>query len=102
MSEKTYTILSACGSGVATSSHIAASLTSSLKEMGVSVNVRTCSLGEIDGLVESMHPSIVVATASLETVHNWGEIKVMNGIPLLTGVGRQEKLNEIAEYLKSQ
>ena len=48
MSEKTYTILSACGSGVATSSHIAASLTSSLKEMGVSVNVRTCSLGEID------------------------------------------------------
>ena len=70
--------------------------------MGVNVHVRTCSLGEIDGLIESVHPSIIVATASLETVHNIGDIKVMNGIPLLTGVGRQDMIKEIADYLKSQ
>lgn len=98
---KTYHLLSACGSGIATSSHVAASLKNGLKERGINVEVRTCGVIEINGLIENTRPDAIIATTKLETVSNLGNIKVISGVPLLTGVKKQQMLDDLAEYLKN-
>ena len=97
-------VLSACGSGIATSSHIRQVIDEALKERGVKdCVVRTCGVAEIAGLIDSMDPAVIVHTMSLETVKNpkLADVKCMSGMPILTGVRRKEMLDELAEYIKT-
>jgi len=98
---KTYHLLSACGSGIATSSHVAASLKNGLKERGIDVDVRTCGVIEINGLIANTKPDAIIATTTLETVANLGDIKVISGVPLLTGIKKKQMLDDLADYLEN-
>ena len=98
---KVFKVLSACGSGIATSSHVATSIRQGMADRGVNVEVRTCGVNEMSGLIDNVKPTIIVSTTSLESVRNEGEIKVMSGVPLLTGIGKNQFFDEMEEYLKS-
>lgn len=94
-----FKLLAACGSGIATSSHVSTSLKNGLMARGVEILVRTCSVQEISGLIDSLKPDAIVTTSSLESVKNLGDIKVVSGIPFLTGFQKDPLLDELAEYL---
>lgn len=98
-----FTILSACGSGIATSTHVATSLTEGLRERGVEdVTVQTCAIQNLPSLISTAHPSAIFAPSTdADVVGDVGDIKIFSGVPLLTGINKQALLDEVAEYLKS-
>ncbi len=98
---RTYTVFSSCGSGVATSSHVAASIKDGMAQRGLAVQVRTCGVMEMNGLLERVTPDAIVSTTSLETVKGLGDIKVFPGMPLLTGIQKTKLLDDLAAYLTS-
>ena len=98
---RTYTVFSACGSGVATSSHVAASIKDGMAQRGLAVQVRTCGVMELTGLLDRMTPDAIVSTTSLETVRGLGNVKVFPGMPLLTGIQKGKMLDDLAAYLTS-
>lgn len=98
--EKTFKILSACGSGIATSSHVAASIRNGMAERGVNVDVRTCGINEMAGLIDNIKPDAIISTTSTESVYNIGDIKVFSGVPMLTGIGKNEFFDELKNYLE--
>ena len=97
---RTFKILSACGSGIATSSHVATSIRQGMADRGLAVEVRTCGISEAAGLIENGRPDAIVSTTSTESVYNIGDIKVFSGIPLLTGIGKNQFFDEMKDYLE--
>ena len=97
-----YKLLSACGSGIATSSHVAASIKSGMADRDVEVEVRTCGVTEISGLIDSIKPDAIFSTTPIDDiVSNLGDIKIFSGVPLLTGINKKKLLDDLASYLKS-
>jgi PTS system galactitol-specific IIB component len=95
-------ILSACGSGIATSSHVATSLRDGLKERGLEVEIRTCAIQELETLIRTLKPSAIFAPSSDDAIApNVGDIKIFSGIPLLTGINKNALFDEVAAYLNS-
>lgn len=97
---RVFKILSACGSGIATSSHVATSIRNGMADRGVNVDVRTCGINEMAGLIETIKPDAIVSTTSTESVYNIGDIKVFSGVPMLTGIGKDAFFDEMKEYLE--
>ena len=58
---KVFKVLSACGSGIATSSHVATSIRQGMADRGVNVEVRTCGVNEMSGLIDNVKPTIIVS-----------------------------------------
>lgn len=100
---RTYKIVSMCGSGIATSSHIATSIKNGLENMGLPIEVSACGVKDIVTKIGQFHPDIIVHTMSLESVDTskLSKIKTMNGLPFLTGVGKDKLLNDMKEYLET-
>lgn len=97
----TYKLLSVCGSGIVTSSHVSAALKSGLESRGITAEIRTCGITEANGLISNLKPHVIISTVDMDTVHNVGDIKVISGVPLLTGIQKGKMLDDLASYLKS-
>jgi PTS system galactitol-specific IIB component len=96
-----YRILSACGTGVATSTVAADTCKKQLAERGLEdVEITECKASEIVGLAESLKPDCIIHTAEVPT-HLLGGIKTFRCIQYITGVGSEELSDQIADYLKS-
>lgn len=98
---RTFKVLSACGSGIATSSHVATSIRQGMLDRGINVDVRTCGINEMSGLIDNVKPDAIVSTTSTESVYNIGDIKVFSGVPLLTGIGKDKFFDEMKEYFET-
>lgn len=97
---KNYRILAVCGAGLATSTHVAKTLQTGLKERGIDGQIRTCSVAEATGIISGYQPDVILATVATDSIKGSGDIKVFSGIPLLTGIGSDQILDEVAAYLR--
>lgn len=90
----TYRVLVACGSGIATSTHVATVLKSRLADRGISVETTQCRIQDIKSYLSGM--DAVVTTTSLAVDVG---VPVLNGVPLLIGVGSEQVIDELAAVL---
>lgn len=87
-------VLVACGTGIATSTVIASKIRELAEPLGVTVDVRQIKVAEAVGLADEA--DLIVATTEVPSRIT---IPVINAIPLLTGLGAQQVLDQIAAAL---
>jgi PTS system galactitol-specific IIB component len=93
MKKKVYTV---CGSGVATSVMCAKKIKDYCSDHGIDVEVSPISFGQLSG--NNISADLVVSVNSKLSLNN--DIPVVSGISLLTGIGQEDTLKQIAEILK--
>lgn len=99
--KKRYMILSACGTGIATSTVAANSCKTLLEERGLkNIEIIECKAAEILGKAEIMKPDCIIYTAEIP-IAKLGGIKCFRAIQLITGIGTEQLADEMAEYLKT-
>lgn len=96
-SPKTYTILVACGTAIATSTHVALKIKELLGERGLDVQTVQCRVQDIPGM--ALNADLIVATAQVPFDVN---IPIVDGIPFLTGIGIKEVVDSIENILRQK
>ena len=88
-------IYAVCGSGVATSTMIASKVRDYLEERGVQCDVQTTTYGIVNG-------GGLVADCLVSTNPNitCGDIPVVPGVALLTGMGEEAVLEQVYQIVK--
>lgn len=90
-------IIFACSSGIATSTVVAEKVKNYCKENSIDVDARQAILSELPSLDDSA--DLIVVTTQSEAQLN---TKVVNAMPVVTGIGEEQVLNEIVEHLKDE
>lgn len=88
-------VLVACGTGIATSTVVVNAIEEGMRERGIDVQIRQCTATEVPSLAPGM--DLVVATTPVPTGHG---VPVIQTIAFLTGIGREDVLNQIASVLR--
>jgi len=91
---KIHTILVACGTAIATSTHVTMKITEELEKRGKQIHVIQCRVQEIPRYADSA--ALIIATAHVPFDVS---IPVFNGVPFLTGIGLKEVIDEIDRAL---
>jgi PTS system galactitol-specific IIB component len=88
-------ILVACGNGIATSTVVATKVRNYLADKGIQVETSQTKLMEVPGKVEGY--DLLVTTGQFEgQTHG---VPYVKGMPLLTGIGADQALEEIFDIL---
>lgn len=95
--ERLHKIVVACGTAIATSTHVSIKLKELLEERGLKVHTIQCRVPEVPHLAPDAE--LVVATAQVP--YDIG-VPVIDGIPFLTGIGVKEVIDRIEQILRSQ
>jgi PTS system galactitol-specific IIB component len=95
--EKLYKIVVACGTGIATSTHVAMKVKEMLEERGLQVHTIQCRVVEVLNLAPDADLLIATAQVPFDIT-----IPVVNGIPFLTGIGVKEVIDQIEKILRSK
>ncbi|GEN86308.1 MULTISPECIES: PTS sugar transporter subunit IIB [Oceanobacillus] len=88
-------IVFACSSGIATSTVVAEKVREHCEQHGINVDSRQATVGELSGLDDSV--DLFVVTSDVGGGYN---TPVVNALPILTGIGEQEVLDQIVSLLK--
>ncbi|MEL7642857.1 MAG: PTS sugar transporter subunit IIB [bacterium] len=88
-------ILVSCGTAIATSTVVAMAIEEALKDRGINVTIRQCKASEVPSLVQGM--DLVVTTTPVPG--NLG-VPVIQTLAFLTGIGKEEVLEQIVAELK--
>jgi len=88
-------ILVACGTAIATSTVVAKGIEEALKERGIPITTRQCKASEVRSLVDSA--DLIVTTTPVPT--DLG-VPVIQTLAFLTGIGKEEVIEQIIEALK--
>jgi PTS system galactitol-specific IIB component len=91
-----YHIVVACGTAIATSTHVAIKIKELLAERGIKITTTQCRVTEVPSYADGAH--LVVSTAQIPYDIN---VPVINGIAFLTGIGEKEVIDEIEEILRA-
>jgi len=94
---KTYTVLVACGTAIATSTHVAMKIKELLSERGLDVQIVQCRVQDLPGI--ALNADVIVATAQVPFDT---PIPVVDGIPFLTGLGLKEVVDKIESILRQK
>lgn len=98
---RTIKILSACGTGVATSTVASETCKRLLAERGISsVEVTECKAIEIVARAEIVNPDVIIHTAEVP-LNKLKNYKCFRVLQFITGFGAEEVADEIADYIKS-
>lgn len=89
-------ILVACGNGIATSTVVATKVRQFLEEQGIQAETTQTKLMEVPGKFQGY--DLLVTTGQFEG--QTGDVPVVKGMPILTGIGADQTLQEILSYLK--
>lgn len=89
-------VLIACGNGIATSTVVASKVKEFLINNGVEVTTSQTKLMEVPSKVHDY--DLLVTTGQFEG--QTGDVPVVKGMPILTGIGAEDTMNEILNYLK--
>lgn len=89
------TVLVACGTAVATSTVVAKSIEDAAKEAGIKIHTKQCKVSEIG--VHADSADLIVSTTQVS--QDFG-VPVINGLPFLTGIGKDQTLEQIISALK--
>jgi galactitol PTS system EIIB component len=95
VSNRPYTIVVACGTAIATSTHVSMKIKEEMGKRGKSINIIQCRVQEIPRYMDSA--SIIVSTTNVPFDV---KVPVFDGIPFLTGIGLEEVINKIDQALK--
>lgn len=88
------TILVACGTAIATSTVVAKAIEEALDDRGLSVNIRQCKASEVPSLVDDADLIVTTTPVSIDK-----DIPVIQTLAFLTGIGREEVIEQIIAYL---
>lgn len=88
-------VLIICGTGVATSTVVAAKVREHLAEQGIAANVVQGKVMDLVG--GDVDADLIVATTDVPASV---AVPVIRALPLLTGIGQEEVLAEIADTLR--
>lgn len=88
-------LMVSCGSGIATSTHAASIVEDYMKEHGIAVSIMTCSVHDLPNRLTGC--DVILSTA--QVAFNPG-IPVFDGLPLLTGVGEEELLEDLTQIIE--
>jgi PTS system galactitol-specific IIB component len=91
---KIYQIVVACGTAIATSTHVAIKIKELLEERGLKIHTIQCRVQEVPSLAPDA--DLVVATAQVPFDI---DVPVVDGIPFLTGIGVKEVIDKIETIL---
>ena len=91
-------VLVACGTAVATSTVVAIAIVEAMKERGIKVITRQCKASELKRLIDKSYDLVVTTTPVPSDLGV--DIPVIQTIAFLTGIGKEEVLNQIEDYLK--
>lgn len=89
------TILVACGTAIATSTVVAKAIEEALEDRGMSVNIRQCKASEVPSLAGDADLIVTTTPVSVDR-----DIPVIQTLAFLTGIGREEVIEQIVEKLK--
>lgn len=87
-------ILVACGTAIATSTVVAKAIEDSLAERGIQVVTKQCKASEVTSMLEGV--DLIVTTTPM--AENLG-VPIIRTLAFLTGVGREEAIEQIIEQL---
>ncbi len=93
--ERPKRILVACGTAIATSTVVAKGIEEALKERGINITTRQCKAAEVKSLVSDA--DLVVTTTPVPS--DLG-VPVIQTLAFLTGIGKEEIIEEIIEKLQ--
>lgn len=91
---KTYKIVVACGTAIATSTHVAIKIKELLGARGLKAHTIQCRVTEVPSLAPDA--DLIVATAQVPFDI---DVPVIDGIPFLTGIGVEEVIEKIVSIL---
>jgi len=91
---RVYKIVVACGTAIATSTHVAIKVKELLEERGLKVHTIQCRVTEVPMLAPDA--DLVLATAQVPFDI---EVPVVDAIPFLTGIGMKEVIDKIEKLL---
>lgn len=89
-------VLIACGNGIATSTVVASKVKEYLTSQGVEVTTNQTKLMEVTSKVQDY--DLLVTTGQFEG--QTGDVPVVKGMPILTGINSEQTMEEILSYLK--
>lgn len=94
------TIIVACGGGIATSATVATKINYALEDLGYGsvAKAEAVDIKSLDMFIKNA--DVYVSITPVVGVVEEYEIPVVSGIPLLTGVGRDETIEKIIELIK--
>jgi len=90
------TIVTLCGSGIASSTIVAQKIKKACKEKGYEVEVKPSAFRDLEGLSEKVDLIITLTPIKFKNV------PVVNGVCFLTGSGEEKALEEIFKILRSE
>ncbi len=91
----TKTVIVSCGTAVATSTVVANAIEEACKKEGIRINVKQCKATEIPLYLDGA--DLIVTTSQLRSDPG---IPVIQGLPFLTGIGKDQALEEILKVLR--
>lgn len=89
-------IITACGSGVATSQTVASKLKRLLDERKIKAQIEAVDIKSLDQFIRNAD---IYVTLTPNKKEDYG-IPVFNGIAFLTGIGMQEELEKIIKEIQ--
>ncbi len=90
------TVIIACGTAIATSTVAAKAIEDACKEAGIKVVTKQCKIAEIPTYIER-GADLIVTTSRMRIKP---DIPVLNGIPFLTGIGKDQLIQDVIDALK--
>lgn len=94
---KIHKVVVACGTAIATSTHVSMKLKELLEQRGIKVHTIQCRVPEVPSLAPDAE--LVVSTAQVPYDLT---VPVIDGIPFLTGIGVKEVIDRIEKILRSR
>ncbi|MFD9902368.1 PTS sugar transporter subunit IIB [Mesorhizobium sp. NPDC059025] len=92
---KQKTILFACGTGVATSTAVNATVTEAMKAHGLTFNAMQCKATEVASLADGV--DLIVSTTPISASVT---VPIVKGLAFLTGIGKDKALDDIEAELR--
>ena len=89
-------VLTVCGTGGFGSAAIAMKIRETAKSIGVEVDVVSVKVIEVQSQLDRCHYDLIVAATP---VKDGGGVPIVNGIPLMTGIGVEEIMEQIVKVL---
>jgi PTS system galactitol-specific IIB component len=90
------TVIVSCGTGIATSTVAAKAIEEACKEAGIDIITKQCKAAEIPILIEQ-GADLIVTTSQMRFDPG---IPVVKGLAFLTGVGKDQIVQEILDHLR--
>lgn len=91
-------ILVVCGNGAATSTMVLQTLKEMFEEKRIAVDLAQKKVQEVNELIKDDYYDMVVSTSGTDFT-NPNNIPIFSGVPLLTGIGKEQMLEDVVAAL---